>query len=155
MSKLILLTVFLSFGVFADGGDHEEKEPVVIEVIDGASVYGEKWTSNAEKVAIDVALSAKVKGEDSAKIYTGRVTKVCQNSGCWMMLESKGHFAKVDFNDHSFFIPKDTSGSAEVYGVLKTKVLSEDHKKHLEDEGAGKMPEQTYEIVATSVKIGA
>ena len=55
--------------------------------------------------------------------YSGRITQVCQNQGCWMMLEDNGQAARVMFKDHAFLIPKDSTGHAEVVGVLSRKEL--------------------------------
>lgn len=133
--------------------EHKEKQIVVTQVIDGAKVYGNKWTNTEEKMNIEKAIAEHemIIGEDM--VFTGNIGKVCQGSGCWMMLESNGVTARVDFNHHSFFIPKDTQGTAEVYGKLKSKMMNEKMRKHLKEDGAGDLAEKIYEIVATSVKI--
>ncbi len=157
--KNILLITALIFGTVSIAKnqeakkEHKEKKVVVTQVIDGAKVYGNKWQESEEKMSIEKAIAEQemIIGEDM--IFTGNIGKVCQGSGCWMMLESNGVTARVDFNHHSFFIPKDTQGTAEVYGKLKSKMMSEKMRKHLKEDGAGELAEKIYEIVATSVKI--
>jgi hypothetical protein len=63
---------------------------------------------------------------EPARKFSGRVVEVCQNKGCWMMLEQDGVAARVMMHEHSFALPKDASGQAVVYGVLAEKELSED-----------------------------
>jgi len=158
MKKLLLITSLI-FGTASFAQDqeakkeHKEKKVIVTQVIDGAKVYGNKWQEAEEKMSIEKAIAEQemIIGEDM--VFTGNIGKVCQGSGCWMMLENNGVTARVDFNHHSFFIPKDTQGTAEVYGKLKSKMMSEKMRKHLKDDGAGELAEKVYEIVATSVKI--
>ncbi|VAW39286.1 hypothetical protein MNBD_GAMMA01-1971 [hydrothermal vent metagenome] len=155
MKKLILFLPFILVHlVYAQNHDTQENQVIVTEVINGANVYGEKWSSSAHNstdIATALAKHEELVGKEM--IFTGNITKVCQNTGCWMILETNGKFARVDFNSHSFFIPKDTQGTAEVFGVLHSKTMSDEKRKHLEDEGTGKLPEQVFEITATSIKI--
>jgi len=154
MKNLILLLSMLgSQIVIANEHEGNEDKVVVTEVIDGAKVYGNKWQQAEETMNIEKAIEEHEMVLGETMVFTGNISKVCQKRGCWMMLESNGKIARVDFNHHSFFIPKDTQGTAEVYGVLHSKTMSEEMKKHLESEGAGKIAEKVYEITATSVKI--
>ncbi len=156
MKKIILvLSIALSHYAVANEPQHDAKEEKVIvtEIIDGAKVYGDKWQEATERMDVEKAIAEHEMVLGETMVFTGNITKVCQKSGCWMMLESNGKFARVDFNKHSFFIPKDTHGTAEVYGILHSKTMSDKMKKHLESEGAGKIAEKVYEITATSVKI--
>jgi len=125
------------------------------EVIHGSKVYDNKWTQSTESLAIDKAILEleMILGEEM--IFTGNITKVCQKRGCWMVLEKNGHYARFDFNHHSFFIPKKTQGTAEVFGVMHSKLMSDEKRKHLEEEGSGKLAEKVYEITAISVKINS
>ena len=155
MSKYILLTLsfFMFNSVIAKETEEDHKMPEITETIDGANVYGEKWQEMDSKVEIKLALSSADQYADKETIFTGNISKVCQKAGCWMILEQNGEFARVDFNNHAFFIPKDSQGNAEVYGKLSLKQMDQKQKEHLESEGAGSLPEKVYEIVATSVKI--
>ena len=152
---LLFLSLVLSNPIFADEHDHHATEDkiIVIEVIDGAKVYGNKWNADFDSMNIEKALGEHEMLIGEEMIFTGNITKVCQKRGCWMMLETNGKIARVDFNHHSFFIPKDTQGTAEVFGKLRSRAMSDETKKHLEAEGAGKITQQIFEIIATSIKI--
>ena len=159
MKKLILLSIaFMSVAIAKEEvtkeHEAEENKIVVIEVIDGAKVYGNKWQADFDQLNIEKAIEEHEMLIGEEMIFTGNISKVCQKAGCWMMLETNGVVARVDFNKHSFFIPKDTQGTAEVFGVLHSKTMSDQMKKHLEeDDGAGKLANKIFEITATSVKI--
>jgi hypothetical protein len=158
MKNLILLLSFVFTSALIakeESKNHhsEEDKVVVTEVVDGDNVYGNKWQADFDQENIEKAISKHDELVDKEMIFTGNISKVCQKAGCWMILETNGQFARVDFNNHSFFIPKDTQGTAEVFGVLQAKTMSEEKKKHLEEDGAGKLEDQVFEITATSVKI--
>ena len=155
MSKiLILLLTSLSINsAIAKEKKDKHQEPAITETINGTHVYGEKWQALETKVEIKKALASAKDYIGQQMVFSGNISKVCQKSGCWMILEQSGEFARVDFNNHAFFIPKDSQGQAEVLGKLKLKEMTEQQKKHLEDEGAGSLPKKVYEITATSVKI--
>ncbi len=128
----------------------------ITEVIDGAAVFGDKWPQKQFiKVKLGVALQEPIQYQKMNFVITGNITRVCQKKGCWMILTDGESFARVDFNNHSFFIPKDSTGKAEVYGRLVKKELTEEQRAHFAAEGSGELPELSYEIVADSVKISA
>lgn len=84
--------------------------------------------------------------------FSGRITQVCQAKGCWMVLEEEGRSARVMFGDHAFAIPKDSSGRAEVHGVLSRKALTEAQAKHLQEDGKGlPVASEEYRILADGV----
>ncbi len=126
----------------------------VIEVLDGAEVYGQQWpTETGDTVGIANALAEPSKFTATNHVITGNITRVCQSKGCWMILTEGDAFARVDFNDHAFLIPKDSKGQAEVYGRLVEKELSEKQRAHYAAEGSGELPAKSYEVVADAVKI--
>ncbi len=126
----------------------------ITEVIDGAAVFGAKWPLNKKMpVSIAAALNQPENFVTTNNIFKGNVTRVCQKKGCWMILTEGDSFARVDFNDHAFLIPKDSRGSAEVYGRLIEKELSEEQRVHYAAEGSGELPAKSYEVLADSVKI--
>lgn len=157
--KKTLLLIALGFSTLSYAQEHEtkhesqENKVVITETINGEHVYGNKWNADFDKMDIEKALAEHEMLIGEEMIFTGNISKVCQNTGCWMMIETNGEVARVDFNKHSFFIPKDTQGTAEVFGVLHSKTMSDEKRKHLEKEGAGNMPAKVFEITATSVKI--
>jgi hypothetical protein len=92
---------------------------------------------------------------EPARKFSGRVVDVCQNKGCWMMLEQDGVAARVMVHEHSFELPRDASGQAIVYGVLSEKELTENAAAHLADDSASKQPvaRREYRINAYSVSL--
>ncbi|MCB1583587.1 MAG: DUF4920 domain-containing protein [Marinicella sp.] len=143
--------------VHASQGGKNESKIKPSEVTDSYTVYGDAWNyADVSSNNIAVVLTEPNSYLTDNSIITGRITRVCQKQGCWMILadnKAGESFARVDFNDHAFLIPKDSSGDAEVYGKLVTKELTAEQKAHYEAEGAGQLPEISYEIVAYSVKI--
>lgn len=88
--------------------------------------------------------------------YSGRITQVCQAEGCWMVLEDNGQTARVMFKDHAFLIPKDSSGRAEVVGVLSRKELTPEQVEHLREDAKGlAVSPVEYRILAEGVEIQA
>lgn len=84
---------------------------------------------------------------------SGRITQVCQKTGCWIMLDAGGTGIRVK-TGHEFFVPKDASGSAIVYGTLKPVELSDEQARHFKDDGsAAAKPGREWQILATSIVI--
>ncbi len=155
MNKLILCALIVV--AIADSTAKETpkgSEPLykVTEQTDNYKVYGASWPHNINnQTPIGQAIETNSVGETA--IFSGKITQVCQKKGCWMMLTQGDSYARVDFNNHSFFIPKDSYGDAEVYGTLKEKTYSKKQKEHYESEGAPELSQKMYEVVADSVKI--
>ena len=137
---------------------HEEMKTLsdkpVMTTAEG-SVYGVRWPANAAAAMSIDAASGKVeslKGKPQA--YSGRITEVCQEMGCWMVLAGEdGKFARVAMHDHSFGIPKDSKGTAVVYGTLSEKPVSKKEAEHLVADGAKAPSSRELQIDATSVLI--
>ena len=110
-----------------------------------------------DTVPVSVAISEFDAHADKAQRFSGRITEVCQAKGCWMMLEDDGKIARVMFGKHDFYIPKDTTGSAVVYGVLTRKELTPAQVEHLSsDSGKGIAAEPVeYRITATGIEIAS
>jgi hypothetical protein len=85
--------------------------------------------------------------------FSGRITQVCQAKGCWLMLDANGTGVRVK-TGHEFFVPKDASGNAVVYGELKPTELTEAQAQHYVDDGSGESkPGREWQILATSIVI--
>lgn len=88
--------------------------------------------------------------------FSGRITQVCQAKGCWMVLEDEGQTARVMFGDHAFSIPKDSSGRAQVQGVLSRRQLTPAQVAHLREDSKGlAVAPVEYRILAEGVEIEA
>ncbi|KAA3641026.1 MAG: DUF4920 domain-containing protein [Proteobacteria bacterium] len=134
--------------------EQHEGVPVITEEIAGAPVYGASWPQDIDKdYQLVKVLASPDQFTESKVVISGRITRVCQSMGCWMVLSDGDVFARVDFNNHSFFIPKDSQGQAQVYGHLKLVQDSAEKRAHLTAEGAGELAPERYEIVAYSVKL--
>ncbi len=128
-----------------------------IAVVDGQPVYGVDMPAG-DAVDIKDALANVAQYADKPSKFSGRVAQVCQTKGCWLVLANGETHARVMFGKHDFYIPKDTSGNAVVYGTLTVKDLDEKTAKHLAED-AGKDPatvtgpQVEYRITATSVML--
>ncbi len=87
--------------------------------------------------------------------FAGRIVQVCQNKGCWLILEDDGRHARVKTKDHAYFVPKDAHGRAVVYGVLAEVELKPEMARHLaEDAGESEpVPTREFQIVADSIAL--
>lgn len=107
--------------------------------------------------AVDIAVaSGNVDAYTGAPAkFKGRITQVCQQEGCWLMIESNAHMARVKTKDHAFLIPKDSKGEAVVFGELKRVELKPEVAKHLADDAGQSMPVASSElqIIASSIFI--
>jgi len=126
----------------------------VTEQTEDWRVYGAPWPQEglAEQPLQEVLAEAE-QAAGETRMMSGRITRVCQKKGCWMILADGDEFVRVDFNDHAFLIPKDASGQAHVYGQLVARELTAEQIAHFESEGAKGLKGKQYEIIADSVKI--
>ena len=87
--------------------------------------------------------------------FSGRITEVCRNKGCWVMLESDGEVARVMMKDHGFAVPADARGDAVVYGRLQRRTLDEATARHLAEDagGGGEAAREEYRIEAIGIEL--
>lgn len=114
--------------------------------------FGDKMPDG---VATDIgaAVSAPHAGERTGK-FVGRITQVCQKEGCWLVIESDGKAARVRTKDHAFVVPKDSKGTATVFGVLSPIEMSAKEAKHLSEDAGGKeVAPREWQIVASAIEI--
>lgn len=151
--------LFSSLLVAGSAIAHESKEksvPVapVMTTADG-KVYGVRWPSDAEAPMSITDAAGKLESlEGKPQAYSGRITQVCQEMGCWMVLSGDdGKFARVTMHGHSFGIPKESTGEALVYGTLTEKDVTKKEADHLVADGAKAPASRELQIDATSVLI--
>ncbi|MGE4073714.1 MAG: DUF4920 domain-containing protein [Lysobacterales bacterium] len=131
--------------------------PEPSSVVDGHPVYGAAMPAG-DATAIATALTESENYAGKPQKFSGRVTKVCQAKGCWMVLADGEIHARVMFGKDDFFIPTDTTGNAVVYGTLSAQTMSEKMARHLAKD-AGQDPSkiegdtQEFQITATSVML--
>lgn len=78
-------------------------------------------------------------------LFSGRITEVCQNKGCWAMLEDNGHAVRLTMHQHAFSIPKDYRGRSVVWGQLTRVELSPELAKHLAEDAGRSEPDALVE----------
>jgi hypothetical protein len=108
--------------------------------------FGEVITvKEATSLADLVKNPAAYKGKTLAT--EGKVTKVCQERGCWMGIQDASGTATVRMHGHAFFVPTTSSGKhARVQGTV---MLTKDGKECDEMEAVGAQ----LEIDATGVEL--
>lgn len=117
-----------------------------------AATYGAPMPEGDAVTATAVLADAEQRSGDTLKV-SGRITQVCQAKGCWLMLDADGTGIRVK-TGHEFFVPKDASGSAVVFGELKPTELTEAQAQHYVDDGSGESkPGREWQILATSIVI--
>lgn len=120
----------------------------------GPNTYGEAF-ADGPAVPVSSAIAQFDVHAGAPRLFSGRITEVCQAKGCWMMLEHDGDTARVMFGKHDFFIPKDTRGTAVVHGVLERKDLTAEQLEHFKRESDNGLAVEAveYRIVADGVRV--
>jgi hypothetical protein len=118
---------------------------------------------NAESPAVRFADVLKEPAKFAGKRVRieGVVERVCQSEGCWMQIapESGASGIRVTFQNHSFFVPKDSkSMKFKAEGEFSVKVLDKAQVDHLIEDGAKieRKPDGTADevrFVATGVEL--
>lgn len=117
----------------------------------GASHFGADDPTNLESKPLASAVGTFKADDQEVQAYSGRVGKVCQAKGCWMQLIDGDIMARVK-TGHKFFLPKDLSGNAVVYGKLVKIELSAEQAEHFAKESNdGSKAGAEYQILAQSV----
>lgn len=123
-------------------------------VFSTANAQAEEFGSFAKKPGSEVSVKKLLddSSPDGLVQTKGKVAKVCEMKGCWMMLEDQGASMRIVFKDYSFFVSKKLVGkSVLVEGLVKRKEQSVAEQKHyLEDEGA---PAAKIEAVTKPLQI--
>ena len=92
-------------------------------------------------------------------LVEGKVKAVCQQKGCWMQIEDRGHIAWVRWETGcggKYAFPKDSAGKRIlVQGSFYPKKISAEDAEHMKQESGGKLEvaSDTYEFNASSVRI--
>lgn len=121
---------------------------------EGASRLFGAGMPTGEPVPIGAALRAPMPAAGEPGKYSGRVTEVCQQRGCWMVLADGESFARVVVPDHAWELPRDASGRAVVYGTMELAELDAGTAEHLAKDGlSGARAGEELRIVATSVEL--
>ncbi len=134
--------------------------------MDTYATYGAP-TEPEGSVSLASAVAHADKGDESPLWVSAKISEVCQNRGCWMMLADERHEVRVRFTaseqcTEGFLVPRNAAGRmAYARGVVKPGLIPQDLARHYAEE-AGKPkeevekivgPQQAYTMVATSVWI--
>lgn len=154
MKKLVLITfsLFLFGSLMAQPPAGKAQKGDVYG--DAASVKGKSRTLNVAAIQPDEKLSG---------MFTGTVTEVCPNKGCWVKLKlSDGKTATIKMKDYGFFVPVALEGKTIVVNgvaelkttsVAELKHLAEDAKKSQEEIDAITEPKETITIMANGIRV--
>ncbi|MEO8673497.1 MAG: DUF4920 domain-containing protein [Tahibacter sp.] len=137
---------------------HDEKAPpdaaAVAQDAQGLT-YGALMPQDAKPVSIAVAAASPAALLSAPHAFSGRITEVCQQQGCWMVLEDEGQIARVFMHEHSFSVPKQATGVAVVYGTLTEHTMTNEQAEHLRSEGGKNVAQHELRIDALSVRIAS
>lgn len=149
MRTVLLLAVAL---LGAAGCKTQNSEPAPLPRASAQAVtadhFGEAITATEKATLVDIAKTpAAFKGK--TLVTTGKVTRVCQERGCWMAIKDTATNATVRMHGHAFFVPMTSAGKdARVQGTV---ILTKDGHECDEAEAVG----AELEIDATGVELSS
>ena len=95
----------------------------------GEAITLEKTTSLAE------ILKNKKRFEKKNVLVEGTISEVCQNKGCWMVVDVGNKHVRVEFKDYGFFVPWNSEKKQmRMQGILETKSVSAKAAAHMAGE---------------------
>lgn len=131
---------------------------------DGWTWYGAAAETTGAVAAKDL-LADPAKYADQEILVQGRVTEVCQQKGCWMVIADEDQSLRVMMKDHAFSVDMNGAGNdCLVQGTVTAKPVDPELVEHLAGESVHpeKMPEagkeegsMLYQIEATGVAFKA
>lgn len=119
--------------------------------------YGKSFKAKSAQSADALAKQLETTSNIKNVVVKGEIAQVCQAEGCWLKLKNPaGEDMLVKFKDHAFLIPKDTKGTAVVYGTAIRKTVSVQERRHMAED-AGKSDDEIAAITEprTEVRIEA
>ncbi|MEO0284372.1 MAG: DUF4920 domain-containing protein [candidate division WOR-3 bacterium] len=109
--------------------------------------------STREKIGIGNLTQKPEKYINKEVLVQGKIVDVCQDSGCWVLIEENKNKILAKSIDHKITFPKDSKGKiVEVRGILRGKIKSCCDIKEQEKEGH-KCPTPEYFIEIKQAKI--
>jgi hypothetical protein len=167
-SKKLLFSLLFIFAIsgfsFAQDNDsyHEKTGEVKGEKLaDGSTLYGKEFSAPKTVITVKELTSDADKYNDKEIVVKGKVSDVCQEMGCWMVLSDGKKLIRVE-TGHEFFLPKDSySYNAVVSGKFNIITISEKKARHFAEESKNplikpediKGPQKVYQILATGIKL--
>lgn len=115
--------------------------------------YGKPFKAADAQTAEALSKKLEAKSNIPNVVVKGEIAQVCQAEGCWLKLKnSAGEDMLVKFKDHAFLIPKDTKGTATVYGTATRKTISVKERQHMAED-AGKSEKEIAAITTPKVEV--
>jgi hypothetical protein len=95
-----------------------------------AADFGAPFPAEVGAVGISQAVVSPERYAGSEQAFSGRVGKVCQKKGCWMMLTDGETMVRVE-TGYRYFLPTDAQGKAVVIGRLHAVEVSAEQAEHM------------------------
>jgi len=138
MSKILLALCFLTLSLQSLAHkNHKVATAQKPQAKNSKTQFGATMTST-EKVTLTEAINNFDKYKDKQIVFEAVTEKVCEQSGCWMVIKDGQHQVRTLFKDYGFFVPKDIIGKkVRVQGFMEQKKISAATLRHFKkDEGA-------------------
>jgi len=143
---------------------------VLCLLVTGVSHGSESWTpatyGSSITLKTSISLSYAIEHFDEVKnreiLLEGRVSKLCQVKGCWMVLQSEQGAVRVTFKDYGFFVPQLLKGKkvraqgrlhVEIMEVSQARHFAQDAGKSREEIEKINVPIKEYRFIATAVEV--
>lgn len=151
MRAILIFFVATFYATPLLSGEHEKR-----------TTFGETITLS-NSISIEYAISHLDELKNQEILISGTVHKVCENKGCWMVLQDEAaNSIRVTFSNYAFFMPRNIIGkSVQVQGMLHEEHMNISEARHFakdagqSDNEIQRIQQKTkeYRFVATAVKI--
>ncbi len=153
---LAVLAILLSLSSASFSGSAKRlSEPV--ETDEFSETFGTRFVVKGETLGLKKAMQDQVCTEGKDVTVKTQVSQVCQAKGCFFIASEDEFFARVTFQDYSFFVPTDIAGKDVLLNAkLTPRELSAEQVSHLKKdlgEGGAIAQGPTCELTAQSVRV--
>ncbi|PCI36388.1 MAG: hypothetical protein COB53_09800 [Elusimicrobia bacterium] len=144
MKRFLSLLVLIP--VVATAGRHAGFSEDARNAVDADGVVRRGVLEKTDVISVDECSAHSKKLKNTDVLVEGRVTSVCMNKGCWLVLtgDESDALVRIKFKKYKYFVPKDIAGRrALVQGTLMVKRISRKAAQHYEDDraaAAGRKP---------------
>lgn len=156
MKFIVLILLITSFVSLSYAKTLRLSEPVDIDAT--SETFGLVFDTSLPNIALSQLDSAPSKHLKQMFTLEAPIAKVCQQKGCFFIIQSENRAFRVSFRDYGFFIPTDSSGKNIVLnGELVQKELTPEQASHfqadLQVDTDSIRAGLVYEIIADSIRI--
>lgn len=166
MNKIKIFAVLMALAIVActdkKNATNEESIADNDKIVTDSTMFGEPFAIENAK-APQIVITELAPQDSLQTTLKGTVNEVCKAKGCWMTIDiGNGESMRVTFKDYGFFVPKDIAGKEVIFtgqvkysetDVATLRHFAEDEGKSEEEVLAITDPEQSYNFVATGVKV--